>query len=172
MGRYVVRRILQMIPVFIGTTILIFAMEWAVPGDPFAGRCGQRPCPPAFVAYETARHCLDDAPATQPIREHERQKPTGRKPPPEHLPRVDVEVLPDDVQRQGLDAFERIGQDISETVERRPASLVSRVLELAPMQWRQTLPRPEVLQRLDANIYRRASLAPVAASRAGTDAAR
>ena len=48
----------------------------------------------------------------------------------------------------------------------------SRVLELAPVQWRQTLARPEVLQRLDANIYRRASLAPVAASPAATDAAR
>jgi oligopeptide transport system permease protein len=58
-GRYVVRRILQMIPVFLGTTILIFTMEWAVPGDPFASRCGQRPCPPAFVAYETARLHLD-----------------------------------------------------------------------------------------------------------------
>jgi hypothetical protein len=34
------------------------------------------------------------------------------------------------------------------------------VLELAPVHWRQTLERPEVLQRLDANGYRRASLAP------------
>jgi transposase len=61
---------------------------------------------------------------TQPVREHERQKPTGRKPLPENLPRVDVEILPDEVQRQGLDAFERIGEDVSETVERRPGSLV------------------------------------------------
>jgi transposase len=65
-----------------------------------------------------------ELPATQPVREHERAKPTGRKPLPETLPRVEVEVLPEDVQRQGLDAFERIGQDISETVEHRPASLV------------------------------------------------
>ena len=55
---------------------------------------------------------------------HTRQKPTGRKPLPEHLPRVDIEILPDDVQRQGLDAFVRIGEDVAETVERRPASLV------------------------------------------------
>ena len=48
----------------------------------------------------------------------------------------------------------------------------SRVLELAPVHWRQTLARPEVQQRLDANIYRSASLAPLAASRAATDAAR
>ena len=70
------------------------------------------------------RPAVDEAPPTQPVREHERQKPTGRKPLPEQLPRVEVEVLPDDVQREGLDAFERIGQDVSETVERRPASLV------------------------------------------------
>ena len=61
---------------------------------------------------------------TRPVREHERQKPTGRKPLPETLPRVEIEILPDDVQREGLDAFERIGEDVSETVERRPGSLV------------------------------------------------
>lgn len=55
---------------------------------------------------------------------HTRRKPTGRKPLPEHLPRVEIEVLPPEVERQGLDAFERIGEDVSETVERRPASLV------------------------------------------------
>jgi transposase len=48
----------------------------------------------------------------------------------------------------------------------------SRVLELAPVHWRQTLEGPEILQRLDANIYRRASLAPVAASPAAIGAAR
>jgi transposase len=55
---------------------------------------------------------------------HTRAKPTGRKPLPEKLPRVDVEVLPPEVQRRGLDAFERIGEDVSETVERRQASFV------------------------------------------------
>jgi hypothetical protein len=33
---------------------------------------------------------------------------------------VDVEVLPPEVQQQGTDAFERIGEDVTETVERRP----------------------------------------------------
>jgi transposase len=60
----------------------------------------------------------------QPVREHTRQKPTGRKPLPENLPRVEVEILPDEVKREGLDAFERIGEEVSETVERRPGSLV------------------------------------------------
>jgi oligopeptide transport system permease protein len=49
-----------MVPVVLGTTFLIFLMVWALPGDPFAGRCGQRPCPPAFIAAETERLHLDD----------------------------------------------------------------------------------------------------------------
>jgi hypothetical protein len=32
------------------------------------------------------------------------------------------------------------------------------------VHWRQTVARPEVQQRLDANIYRRATLAPVDAA--------
>ncbi len=40
------------------------------------------------------------------------------------LPRVEIEVLPPEVQREGLDAFERIGEETSEVVEHRPASLV------------------------------------------------
>jgi oligopeptide transport system permease protein len=59
LARYVVRRILQMLPVMIGTTFLIFMMVWALPGDPFAGRCGQRPCSDAFIQVETARLHLD-----------------------------------------------------------------------------------------------------------------
>jgi hypothetical protein len=55
---------------------------------------------------------------------HTRAKPTVRKPLPESLPRVEVEVLPPEVQRRGLDAFERIGEDVTETVERRQASFV------------------------------------------------
>jgi transposase len=58
------------------------------------------------------------------VPEHTRTKPTGRKPIPDHLPRVVVEVLPLEVQREGLDAFERIGEETSETIERRPSSLV------------------------------------------------
>jgi transposase len=58
------------------------------------------------------------------VRAHKRTKPTGRKPLPEELPRIDVEVLPPEVQRGGLDAFRRIGEDVTETVEWRRASLV------------------------------------------------
>jgi oligopeptide transport system permease protein len=60
MGRYILRRLLQLIPVFIGTTFLIFFLVWSVPGDPFAGMCGERPCPPQFVAAMTEKYNLDD----------------------------------------------------------------------------------------------------------------
>jgi transposase len=53
-----------------------------------------------------------------------RAKPTGRQVLPEKLPRVDVEVLPPEVKARGTDAFERIGEDVTETIERRSASLV------------------------------------------------
>ena len=68
---------------------------------------------------------LDSSPSTSERRSpKKRRKPTGRKPLSESLPRVDIEVIPEDVQREGLDAFERIGEDVSEVVERRPSSLV------------------------------------------------
>lgn len=60
MGRYTIRRLLQMIPVIIGTTFLIYAMVWALPGDPFAGKCGDRPCPPTYIAEMRAKFNLDD----------------------------------------------------------------------------------------------------------------
>ena len=61
---------------------------------------------------------------TETVREHQRAKPTGRKPLPENLPRVDVTLLPPEVERAGTDAFEQIGEEVTETVERRRASLV------------------------------------------------
>ena len=67
---------------------------------------------------------LAAANAEQEIAAHKRRKPTGRKPLPEHLPRVEIVVLPPEVEKKGLDAFERIGEDVSETIERRPASFV------------------------------------------------
>jgi transposase len=66
----------------------------------------------------------DEAPC-QEVRPHKRRKPTGRKPLPEDLPRVDIEILPEEVKREGLDAFERIGEEVRETVERRPSSMVA-----------------------------------------------
>jgi hypothetical protein len=58
------------------------------------------------------------------VRAHKRHKPTGRRPIPEHLPRVDIEIVPPEVEREGRDAFEKIGEDVTEVLERRPASVV------------------------------------------------
>src|SRR5690242_17294062 len=49
-----------MIPVLLGATFIIFAMVFAIPGDPTAGLCGDRPCPPNFVAAFRAQHGLDE----------------------------------------------------------------------------------------------------------------
>jgi oligopeptide transport system permease protein len=59
-GRYVIRRLLQMIPVLLGATFLIFAMVFALPGDPLAGKCGDRPCPQAYADAYRAKFHLDD----------------------------------------------------------------------------------------------------------------
>ncbi|MEU0528155.1 ABC transporter permease [Streptomyces niveus] len=58
MGRYVIRRLLQMIPVFIGATLLIFLMV-NVMGDPIAGLCGERQCDPATAAQLRSEFGLD-----------------------------------------------------------------------------------------------------------------
>ncbi|MBA2944312.1 ABC transporter permease [Streptomyces himalayensis] len=56
MGRYVARRLLQMIPVFIGSTLLIFLMMYALPGDPVRALMGDQAFDPAVV--ESIRHDL------------------------------------------------------------------------------------------------------------------
>ncbi|MGC4767640.1 ABC transporter permease [Micromonospora sp. DT44] len=59
MGRYLLRRLLQLVPVFIGSTFLIYWLVWSVPGDPFAGKCGERRCPDQYIAYMTEKYHLD-----------------------------------------------------------------------------------------------------------------
>jgi oligopeptide transport system permease protein len=60
MGRYVLRRLLQLIPVFIGTTFLIYWLVWSLPGDPFAGKCGERACPDSYINMMTEKFNLND----------------------------------------------------------------------------------------------------------------
>ena len=60
MGRYVARRLLLTIPVLIGASFLIFAMVWALPGDPIRALAGDRPLPPAVQAELRDRYNLDD----------------------------------------------------------------------------------------------------------------
>lgn len=61
MTQYILRRLLQLIPVFFGTTFLIYVLVWAVPGDPFAGKCGQVACPQAYIDTMTAQFNLNDS---------------------------------------------------------------------------------------------------------------
>ncbi len=60
MGRYVARRLLLTIPVLFGATFLIFAMVFALPGDPIAALAGDRPLAPAVVAELKDRYHLND----------------------------------------------------------------------------------------------------------------
>ncbi|WP_037676293.1 ABC transporter permease [Streptomyces griseus] len=58
MGRHVVRRLFQMVPVFVGATLLIFLMV-NVMGDPVAGLCGERQCDAATTARLREEFGLD-----------------------------------------------------------------------------------------------------------------
>jgi oligopeptide transport system permease protein len=60
MGRYIARRLLQAIPVFLGTTFLIFALVFAIPGDPIRALSGDKPISPSVYAELQDRYNLDD----------------------------------------------------------------------------------------------------------------
>ena len=60
MGRYLIRRLLQFIPVFFGATLLIFIMVWAIPGDPIAALAGDRVLPDTVREQIRDRYNLDD----------------------------------------------------------------------------------------------------------------
>lgn len=59
MAWYVGRRLLQMIPVFIGATLLIYAMVFALPGDPVLALSGDRGMSEALAAQIRAEFNLD-----------------------------------------------------------------------------------------------------------------
>ncbi|MFD7921205.1 ABC transporter permease [Streptomyces sp. NPDC059740] len=58
MGRYVIRRLLQMVPVFLGATLLLFVMVYAL-GDPVAALSGDRAPDPATAAQIRRELYLD-----------------------------------------------------------------------------------------------------------------
>jgi len=60
MGHYVLRRVLQMIPVFFGATFLIFMMVYMLPGDPIAAMFGDKAADPATVANLRHTYHLDE----------------------------------------------------------------------------------------------------------------
>lgn len=64
-----------------------------------------------------------DEESTQVIPEHTRKVPK-RRGPSDDWPRVYIELIPPEVEREGLDAFDIIGQETRGVLERRPASCV------------------------------------------------
>ena len=60
MWRYVLRRLLQAVPVFIGTTLLIYVMVFALPGDPIQALAGDKPVPENVLQTLRDRYNLND----------------------------------------------------------------------------------------------------------------
>jgi peptide/nickel transport system permease protein/oligopeptide transport system permease protein len=61
LARYIARRLLLAIPVLLGASFLIFAMVFALPGDPIRALAGDRPLSPAVQAQLRADYNLDDS---------------------------------------------------------------------------------------------------------------
>lgn len=59
MAGYIVRRILQVIPVLLGTTFLIYFMVFAMPGDPVVALFGDKTPPPQVLEQLRERYNLD-----------------------------------------------------------------------------------------------------------------
>lgn len=57
---YTLRRFLQMVPVVIGATFIIYALTFAMPGDPVAALTGSRPLPASTVAQIREAYHLND----------------------------------------------------------------------------------------------------------------
>ncbi len=76
------------------------------------------------MAFASGEPVAAESPETeQIIAEYTRGK-AKRKPLPESLPRVPIEILPLEVQKEGLDAFDHVGADVREVLERRAPSTV------------------------------------------------
>jgi oligopeptide transport system permease protein len=59
MAGYIVRRVLQAIPVLLGTTFLIYFMVFAMPGDPIVALFGDKTPPPQVLEQLRERYNLD-----------------------------------------------------------------------------------------------------------------
>lgn len=59
MGWYLGRRLLQMVPVFFGATLIIYALMFFLPGDPIVALFGDRPVNPAVAARLREQYNLD-----------------------------------------------------------------------------------------------------------------
>ena len=57
--RYLIRRLLLVVPVLLGTILLVFALVFLTPGDPVARLAGNKPLAPSTYAEITARYHLN-----------------------------------------------------------------------------------------------------------------
>ncbi|WP_406605367.1 ABC transporter permease [Corynebacterium kroppenstedtii] len=56
---YIGKRLLQMVPVFLGATFLIYAMVFLTPGDPVAALAGDKPLSPEIIHSISSQYHLD-----------------------------------------------------------------------------------------------------------------
>ncbi|WFR83214.1 ABC transporter permease [Arthrobacter sp. Y-9] len=59
MVSYILKRFLQLIPVFLGATFLVYYLVFSLPGDPIAALFGDKPVNPAVAAQLRAQYHLD-----------------------------------------------------------------------------------------------------------------
>ncbi|MEU7991179.1 ABC transporter permease [Streptosporangium canum] len=60
MSRYIIRRLIQAIPVLLGATLLIYAIVFALPGDPIAALMGEKRMDPNLVDIMREQYHLND----------------------------------------------------------------------------------------------------------------
>jgi peptide/nickel transport system permease protein/oligopeptide transport system permease protein len=58
--RYAVRRVLQMVPVLLGTTLFIYVLVFALPGDPIRALAGEKPLPDSVYQALRDHYHLND----------------------------------------------------------------------------------------------------------------
>lgn len=68
MTRYLSRRAVELVIVFLGVTLIVFLMVFALPGDPIAALGGDRPLPANVIAELRGRYHLDEPVLQQYLR--------------------------------------------------------------------------------------------------------
>jgi oligopeptide transport system permease protein len=68
MAGYAARRVLQSIPVVLGTTFIIFALVFALPGDPVRALTGDQPVAPSVIHALREQYHLNDSLPVQYLR--------------------------------------------------------------------------------------------------------
>lgn len=68
MGKYILKRVLQFIPVFLGVTLILFAMENIVPGDPTKLMAGEKKLDPQTeITLRASYHLIETNDDGSPI---------------------------------------------------------------------------------------------------------